>query len=69
MKNSKTEEKIKSFDTVKTFREIKNKISEETYGMSIDDFKKYLNKKSNEFQKEQKALSTNKKPPLKTNKI
>ena len=59
MKNSKTEEKIKSFDTVKTFREIKNKISEETYGMSIDDFKKYLNKKSNEFQKEQKALSAN----------
>ena len=61
MKNSKTEEKIKSFDTVKTFREIKNKISEETYGMSIDDFKKYLNKKSNEFQKEQKALSANSK--------
>ena len=59
MKNSKTEEKIKSFDTVKTFREIKNKISEETYGMSIDDFKKYLNKKSIEFQKEQKALSAN----------
>ena len=59
MKNSKTEEKTKSFDTVKTFREIKNKISEETFGMNIDDFKKYLDKKSSEFQKEQKALSTN----------
>ena len=59
MKNSKTEEKTKSFDTVKTFREIKNKISEETFGMNIDDFKKYLNKKSSEFQKEQKALSAN----------
>ena len=57
MKNNKTEEKIKSFDTVKTFREIKDKISAETYGMSIDDFKKYLNKKSSEFQNEQKALS------------
>lgn len=58
MKNSKTEEKTKSFDTVKTFREIKTKITEETYGMNIDDFKKYLNKKSSEFQKEQNTLST-----------
>ncbi|MBC7439793.1 MAG: hypothetical protein H7250_07405 [Flavobacterium sp.] len=57
MENSKTREKTKSFDTVKTFSEIKTKISEETYGMSIDDFKKYLNKKSSEFQKEQNALS------------
>jgi len=59
MKNNKIEEKIKSFDTVKTFREIKNKISEETFGMNIDDFKKYLSEKSSEFQKEQKALSAN----------
>ena len=58
MKNSKTDEKTKSFDTVKTFREIKTKISEETYGMSIDDFKNYLSKKSSEFQNEQKVLST-----------
>lgn len=58
MKNNQTEVKTKSFDAVKTFREIKTKISEETYGMSIDDFKKYLNKKSSEFQKEQNALST-----------
>jgi hypothetical protein len=58
MENSKTDEKTKSFDTVKTFREIKTKISEETYGMSIDDFKNYLSKKSSEFQNEQKALLT-----------
>ncbi|WP_310558063.1 hypothetical protein [Flavobacterium sp.] len=58
MENSKTDEKTKSFDTVKTFREIKTKISEETYGMSIADFKNYLSKKSSEFQNEQKALST-----------
>ena len=58
VENSKTEEQTKSFDTVKTFREIKTKISEETFGMSIDDFKKYLNKKSSAFQSEQKALST-----------
>ena len=51
MKNSKTEEKTKSFDTVQTFREIKNKISEETFGMNFDDFKKYLNKKVTNFKK------------------
>lgn len=64
MKNSKTEEQTKSFDTVKTFREIKTKISEETYGMSIDDFKNYLSKKSSEFQNEQKALSIKKESAL-----
>ena len=58
MENNKTEVKTKSFDTVKTFREIKTKIAEATYGMGIDDFKKYLNQKSSEFQKEQNALST-----------
>jgi hypothetical protein len=32
----KTEDKkIKEFDTVKTFREIKEKISKETYGMTL----------------------------------
>lgn len=64
MKNSKTEEQTKSFDTVKTFREIKTKISEETYGMSIDNFKNYLSKKSSEFQNEQKALSIKKESAL-----
>ncbi len=58
MEKNNTDEKNKNFDTVKTFREIKTKISEETYRMSIDDFKKYLNQKSSEFQKEQNALST-----------
>jgi hypothetical protein len=57
MKNSKTIEKNKNFDTVKIFRDIKTKISEETYGMSFEDFKKYLDTKSSEFQNEQKALS------------
>ena len=60
MKNNKTAETTKSFDTVKTFREIKTKISEETFGMSIEDFKKYLNKNSKEFQNEQKMLSEKK---------
>lgn len=60
MKNNKTAETTKSFDTVKTFREIKTKISEETFGMSIEDFKKYLNKNSREFQNEQKMLSEKK---------
>ncbi len=59
MKNSKTVGETKSFDTVKTFRDIKTKISEETFGMTIDDFKKYLDKKSSEFQNEQKKLSAN----------
>lgn len=58
MKNSKLTEKIKNFDTVKTFREIKTKISEETYGMSFEELKKYLNKKSEEFRVDQEALST-----------
>ncbi len=57
MENSKTQEKTKSFDTVATFTEIRTKIAEETYGMNIDDFKKYLSQKSNAFQKEQNALS------------
>ncbi|WP_310379189.1 hypothetical protein [Flavobacterium sp.] len=48
------------FDTVKTFREIKTKISEETYGMSFEDFKSYLNQKSEEFKAEQKAISITK---------
>jgi 3,4-dihydroxy-2-butanone 4-phosphate synthase len=58
MENNNTDEKTKNFDTVKTFRKIKTKISKETYGMSIDDFKNYLSKKSSEFQNEQKELST-----------
>ena len=70
MENSKIDKQNKSFDTVKTFREIKTKISEETFGMSIDDFKKYLSKKSSEFQNEQKALSIKKESAqLNSNKL
>ena len=36
------DKKIKEFDTVKTFREIKEKISKETYGMTFEQFKAYL---------------------------
>lgn len=34
--------KNKELDTVKTFREIKEKISEDTYGMTFEQFKAYL---------------------------
>jgi hypothetical protein len=37
--------KVKDFDTVKTFRKIKEKISKEIEGMSFDEFKKYLDTK------------------------
>jgi hypothetical protein len=40
--------KEKSFDTVKVFREIKEKIAKETEKMSFVEFKEYLNK--NKFQ-------------------
>ncbi len=34
----------KSFDTVKVFREIKEKIAKETEKMTFSEFKAYLNK-------------------------
>jgi hypothetical protein len=34
----------KDFDTVKTFREIKENISKETWGLSYENFMKYLEK-------------------------
>ena len=34
----------KSFDTVKVFREIKEKIAKETEKMTFAEFKEYLNK-------------------------
>ena len=34
--------KQKEFDAVKTFREIKEKISKDTYGMTYEQFKAYL---------------------------
>ena len=36
--------KEKAFDTVKIFREIKEKIAKETEKMSFAEFKEYLNK-------------------------
>ena len=36
--------KEKTFDTVKVFREIKEKIAKETANMSFAEFKEYLNK-------------------------
>jgi hypothetical protein len=36
----------KAFDTIKTFRKIKEKISSEIQGMTYEEFKKYLTKKS-----------------------
>jgi len=38
------DKKIKEFDTVKTFREIKEKISKEIHGMTFEQFKAYLAK-------------------------
>ncbi|MEZ5004461.1 MAG: hypothetical protein R2730_15620 [Chitinophagales bacterium] len=37
--------KEKEFDTVKFFREIKEKIAKETQGMTFAEFKEYLNKR------------------------
>ena len=34
---------VKEFDTVKTFREIKNKISKDIKNMTFEQFKEYLN--------------------------
>ena len=39
----------KEFDTVKFFREVKEKISKETQGMSFLEFKEYLNSKKLKF--------------------
>ena len=39
-----TDKKIKEFDTVKTFREIKDKISQDIQGMTYEQLKEYLDK-------------------------
>ena len=36
------DKKVKDFDTVKTFRDIKEKISNDIQGMSFEQFKAYL---------------------------
>ncbi len=40
----KKTKKEKTFDTVKVFREIKEKIAKETEKMTFQEFKEYLNK-------------------------
>ena len=39
-----TDKKIKDFDTVKIFREIKTKISKDIQGMNFEQLKHYLDK-------------------------
>ena len=39
-----TDKKVKEFDTVKTFREIKDKISKDIQGMTFEQLKVYLDK-------------------------
>ena len=39
-----TDKKIKEFDTVKTFREIKDKISKDIQGMTFEQLQEYLDK-------------------------
>ncbi len=38
------------FDTVKTFRKIKDKISKDLSGMSFEEIKEYLKKESSKLQ-------------------
>ena len=47
----KTSKKEKSFDTVKTFREIKEKIARDLSGMSFEQIKIYLKENSLKLQK------------------
>ena len=48
--------KEKTFDTVKVFREIKEKIAKETEKMTFAEFKEYLNK--NKLQTAKQTLPT-----------
>ncbi|MBK6784888.1 MAG: hypothetical protein IPG79_14850 [Saprospiraceae bacterium] len=43
--NKEKTETDKTFDTVKFFRTVKEKIAKETEGMSFAEFKAYLNKR------------------------
>lgn len=43
--NNKPNTIEKEFDTVKFFREVKEKVAAETKGMSFVEFKEYLNKR------------------------
>ena len=50
----KTKNKIteKDFDTVKTFRAIKEKVALELASMNFEQIKQYLKKKSRQFQEQ-----------------
>jgi|TARA_R100000789_G_C2935718_1_gene130536 hypothetical protein len=48
---SKSEKKEKAFDTVKYFRNVKEKIAKDTEGMTYAEFKEYLNKRKLKFVK------------------
>lgn len=39
-----TDKKVKEFDTVKTFREIKEQIAKDIQGMNFEQFQAYLDK-------------------------
>lgn len=43
---------VGGFDTVKTFRKIKDKISKDLKGMNFDEIKRYLKKESSKLQTE-----------------
>ncbi|GGE36156.1 hypothetical protein [Psychroflexus planctonicus] len=47
---TKNEEQTKEFDTVKTFRKIKDQISKDLKDLSFDEIKEYLKKESSKLQ-------------------
>lgn len=49
---TKEEDLKKDFDTVKTFRKIKDQISKDMKGMSFKEIKEYLKKESSKLQTE-----------------
>ena len=48
----KTDKKEKSFDAVKTFREIKEKIAQDLLGMNFEQIKAYLKANSLKLQQQ-----------------
>ncbi len=50
--------KVKEFDTVKTFRAIKEKISTEMADMDFEQIKQYLKTGSEQFQEQLKTLDS-----------
>jgi beta-lactam-binding protein with PASTA domain len=48
----KTNKKEKEFDTVKTFREIKEKIAQDLIGMNFEQIKAYFKANSLKFQQQ-----------------